>query len=67
MSLGFELGYEMEFDEQGAGEPERRGKAREDYEDTVSRLHGAALEAFEEEVSRGREQAKSDLWAESQW
>ena len=65
MSLGFDLGYDMELDDQGAGEPERIGKARQAYEETVSRIRGAALQAFEEAVRRGREEAKSDLWAES--
>lgn len=65
MSLGFELGYQMVFDERGLGEPERVGRARKDYEDTVSSLHGAALEAFEEAVRRGREEAEHDVKFES--
>ena len=61
MSLGFELGYRMVFDERGLGELERAGGARAEYEDRIRYLRGAAREAFEDEVSRGREKAEYDV------
>lgn len=67
MSRGYDLGYEMEFDKQGALPSDMSGEARKKYEELLDTLHGAALEAFEEAVERGREQAKSDLLAESDY
>jgi hypothetical protein len=55
-SVGFKLGYEMI-----SGEPADARKAEEEYFHMGSYLRGAALEAFEAAVKRGKEEALREL------